>query len=156
MRDALCSGNVAVLSEQGKAFIIGCGLKWHVLYADGKKSRSVLNIDATAPEIQKWPEAYMEYMAKFKGESMGVTWDERLTASGLKQNGLDLFWARTCRRNGEVHPPEDCTLASMRWEGYVEQHMVLESNAEWMAARQLLGLRALRPGSEHKPEEVGN
>jgi len=153
MRKALCSGKVDVLSEEGKAFIVGCGLKWHMLAEDEKSSKSINNLQVDAKVMEKWPQVYMNHMKKWNHEDFtnaDIKWEDRVKSDHndiVEKLGLHLFWAGS--EGG--HPEKDYLLKNCRWEGQVEQYMVLESNAEWMAARQLLGLASLKDARRKPP-----
>lgn len=156
MRKALCSGKLEVLTEEGKAFIIGCGLKWHVLAEDQQSSKTVHNLGVGNAEMQRWPEKYMNHMKKWNDAAFkDVPWEDRSKAEYKdihERLGLHLFWAGP--EGG--HNTEDYMIRNCRWEGRVDQYMVLESNAEWMAARQLLGLASLKDSRRKPPPKEKN
>jgi hypothetical protein len=165
LRKALCGGekNVGVLSEEGKAFIVGCALKWHVLTDEKGGSNTVQNLDVRTSDMQKWPAIYMKHMqkwqniketGKYTSPKTGITeeWKEYSHAPEelVKEAGLHWFWAGdpACRpdikSDADHHPNDHRTIKKCRWEGCVEPFMVLESSAEWLAARRLLGLKSLK------------
>jgi hypothetical protein len=150
MREKLCSGDVNALSEGGKAFVIGCALKWHVLEGEegSKTTRTVHNMGASPDEMKNWPTVYMKHMKKWSflrpGDEGFENRFKEMTDSQLEENDLHRFWGRTCAGQNNEHEDKHCTMQDCRWEGCVEPHMILESNAEWMAARQLLGIQALK------------
>merc|ERR1712232_457320 len=101
MREKLCGGDISVLSDQGKAFIIACGLKWHVNTEeeDSKNpaqkklvSAQVHNLDADIKTMQTWPTIYMKHMAKWKNNfyknEPGETWEDKLKKSAHSDDVL--------------------------------------------------------------------
>jgi hypothetical protein len=157
LRDALCSGpeKVDILSEQGKDFIVGCALKWH--YLKGSEDMMQHNMEASLEDRKEWPQRYMTHMKLWSDRrsspelsSAWKDWDEFIGANHVFEDAdpLKFFWAKsTAKDSWKTFPQsaesEECLLEHCRWEGCVEPHMVLESNAEWICARQLLGLQSL-------------
>merc|ERR1711871_1885856 len=102
----------------------------------------------------------MNHMKKWNDDAFkGIAWEDRIKTDYAAQHTtlkLDLFWAGSeeCRQGISKLEDSDREMKKCRWEGCVEQYMVLESNAEWMAARQLLGLQSLKDARTKPPPKV--
>jgi hypothetical protein len=160
LRDDLCSGNVDKLSEQGKDFVVGCALKWH--YLRGSEDIMQHNLKASDEQRENWPKRYMAHMKLWKMAKGQQTWDKFLKTDPVLQYGdpLKSFWAKSKAgdewKTVSAKPDcDDCFLENCFWEGCVQPHMVLESNAEWIAARQLLGLQSLHDMTQLKTRPDG-